>query len=155
MAQRVRGVFLWGIVGVFLSSCKITTIPTEMQPLLGEWERVKNNGSPSWEIWERRSSILWEGKGCSLSEEGDTVIDEKLRLEILKGKLLYIASVPDQNQGAAISFVYMGKKNAYYSFENKRHDFPQVIGYRFSKDTMRVRLEGEGVASGVSLIFSR
>ena len=49
----------------------------------------------------------------------------------------------NQNNGNAINFKLISSKNNNYIFENKKHDFPQRIGYsHVNFDTLHAWIEG-------------
>ncbi len=111
-----------------------------MEFLLGTW-KIENKDT--YESWEDSGAAVFEGKTFKLSTEGIKVL-ETLTLMVNKGAIVYLATVPDQNEGQTIPFTLNAKNTDYYSFENPDHDFPKKIQYGIiSSDTLSVRVLGE------------
>lgn len=105
----------------------------------GTWVSEPEDGKTFSEHW-KISGERMSGQGY-LVQGKDTLFGEKLVVEIINGRLVYIADVPGQN---LTLFERQGKSKS-FRFENKDHDFPKVILYEPQMDdqTLRVVLEGE------------
>jgi Domain of unknown function (DUF6265) len=73
----------------------------------------------------------------------DTVVFETIKLIQEKNILFYIPVVKDQNQGAPIRFKEKIISETQLVFENKMHDFPQLISYsKINGDSLRAEISG-------------
>lgn len=120
-------------------SCTKTKIET-FHFLEGKWKVESKN---QFEVWK----INTDGKlsGYSYKQiESEKKITETLILFKKNNKIIYQATVPDQNNAASISFVLNDSIHDYYSFENPQHDFPKKIQYQIiSSDKILVKVLGE------------
>jgi len=124
---------------LFLFSCKSERKLDEFQFLLGKWEGRRDEMTLH-EIWKKESDSLFSGKGIVFSGK-DTLFNEKLKLEINKNEIFYVATVP--NHTAPISFKLLSSEKNSWTFENKSQDFPQTIIYRFVQpDSLHATIEG-------------
>lgn len=104
----------------------------------GTW-KVKD--AEMYENWHVVNSELM--KGVSYQLEGSKVkVLEYLNLTKSKASWTYSAQVLEQNEGATIQFK-QAKMDSSWCFENKKHDFPSKICYRFiSEYEVEVSLDG-------------
>ena len=137
-------------LATILSGC--TSILHQLYPLEGTWQRTTKDGF-AYESWEIKKPNLMLGKGYTGSGN-ETILLENLRLFIENGKIIYEATVPDQNGGKPVRFpmVEADRSNKEFIFENPAHDFPQRIVYQFiGVDSLHVRavdLGGKGLDFG-------
>ncbi|MCB0575444.1 MAG: hypothetical protein KDC61_12865 [Saprospiraceae bacterium] len=112
-----------------------------LQQLAGTWQR---EGKPRYEMWRAESDTSLYGEGYRHAPDGDKGISEFLRIVQEKdGSIAYLATVPDQNDGATIAFPMTDYGVGHWTFENPAHDFPQKIVYRLdAPDTLDVALNG-------------
>lgn len=102
-------------------------LPKKANKLVGTWSYVNNKG---FEVWEKsKNPNELTGTGYLISDYGDTTKHENLRLTYNGTRLVYYATVYNQNQGKEIAFQSKGKK---FFFENPSHDFPRAIRYKFN-----------------------
>jgi len=97
--------------------------------LLGCWQIESSKGILT-ESWQQKDDSTFAGRSFFVSK-GDTVSLESIRLEQRRGKLYYIPTVPDQNEGKPVVFVQTSLTDSTVVFENPKHDFPQKITYSF------------------------
>ena len=112
-----------------------------MQWLTGTWEHKTLKGS-IYETWKKVNRHELKGKSYMIKNK-DTIFFETIRLVQEKGRLFYIPAVKDQNGGVSVRFE--GKKTSenHLVFENKLHDFPQVISYKMiSTDSLMAEISG-------------
>ena len=108
--------------------------------MLGRWEQVESKGVVSFEEWEEVSDQEFIGRAFTLQGK-DTVYREDLRLEVEKGKVYYIPTIPSNDGPVRFKMRTSGSKRA--TFENPAHDFPTVISYRLVEDTiLHARISG-------------
>lgn len=83
------------------------------------------------------------GTGYKL-KDGKLEVLEHLAIRMIEGKVVYQATVFNQNQGATISFPLNESISHYYSFENLEHDFPKKIQYQqLDKKRIKVNVVGD------------
>lgn len=124
--------------------------------LIGTWEGVDENTLTFVEKWERGTTNSLNGKGATITPDGDTLFKEILKIEIVEGTPYYVATVPE-NPGPVL-FKLVESDSKHCIFENLDHDFPQRISYTLeTKSTMSVKLEGmeNGVPKVEALNFEK
>ena len=99
--------------------------------LIGNWQRVSKEGTLT-EAWTQLNDSTFAGRSFFISN-GDTLSSELISLEQRNGKLYYIPTLADQNDGKAVVFTITSLTDSSATFENPEHDFPQKIDYRFQK----------------------
>lgn len=103
----------------------------DLKVLIGTWNA--RSGVQFNEQWTYANDSLLLGLGFSM-KEADTVFKEQLRI-ILKQDSLYYGALVDHNK----EFVYFKLSKATrheWVFENSQHDYPNVIRYLVSKDSL-------------------
>ncbi len=83
-----------------------------------------------------------------VTADGDTVFQEKLRIQTVHGHVVYIATVGKQQP--ILFSLKPGAENV-WRFENLEHDFPQSITYtKTGKDSLEVDVAGVNNGQEVS-----
>jgi len=109
--------------------------------LIGSWENKTSRGS-IYETWTKISKNEFSGKNYVLKEK-DTIVFETLRLAQEQGRLFYIPTVKNQNDGFPVRFASKTISDTAMVFENSRHDFPQIISYtKISTDSLVAEISG-------------
>jgi len=109
--------------------------------LVGTWEQTTLKGS-IYETWKKTNENELTGKSYKLKGM-DTIVFETIRLVQDDGRLSYIPAVKDQNGGSPIFFKESTISETLLVFENKDHDFPQVISYtKIGKDSLMAEISG-------------
>ncbi len=107
--------------------------------LIGTWQKQSAKGSLT-ESWQQLDDSTFVGRSFFVSK-GDTLSSESISLEQRSGKLYYIPTVSNQNDGNAIVFTQTSLTDSTVIFENPAHDFPQKISYSsISKDSMSAEI---------------
>jgi len=120
--------------------------------LLGTWENPTSRGSV-YEHWEKLNAREFAGKSYMLRET-DTVVFETIRLVEEDGHLVYIPTVEDQNEALPVRFRAKLVSDGELVFENKAHDFPQVISYRqINPDSLVAEISGTKSGNEQSRFF--
>jgi hypothetical protein len=102
-------------------------IPRKGKKLLGKWQHTQDKG---FEVWQESSTNTLYGEAFRVTEKGDTLKIEEMRLVFhSKKKIQFFARVFNQNEGREIVFTSKGSK---FFFENPTHDFPRAIQYKFN-----------------------
>lgn len=115
----------------------------DMQKLLwivDKWVSQSEN-STSYEHWEKTNETLYTG-GSETIKNGDTVFAEKLKIELIEGKVYYIADVA--HNPAPVKFLLTEVNENSAIFENPEHDFPQKITYINENGILHAVIEGPG-----------
>jgi len=108
--------------------------------LVGTW---KMEGKDLYEVWEKNENNEFTGYSYELQKNKKT-ITETLSLKRIDDRIVYEATVSNQNEGKTIQFVLNTEVKTYFSFENDQHDFPKKIQYKkISKDEIQVRVLGD------------
>jgi hypothetical protein len=92
--------------------------------LEGTWRVINGN---SYEHWDRVDHHTLKGFMFKM-ESGLPKVTEYLEIKQEGEKIIYSATVLDQNNGESIPFT-LNHSDSVYSFENPEHDFPTIIRY--------------------------
>lgn len=127
------------ICTLFLSFCATPGVQ-KVDFLVGTW---KVEGKETYESWKKENGKL---VGESYKKRNDQkYVTETLEIKENEGKLIYTATVKNQNNGKGIPFTLQDVKEGLYSFENLSHDFPKKIQYKIlDKTSLQVFVLGEG-----------
>ncbi len=133
---------------IFITSYSQTI--ADLNFLTGTW---KVEGKETYEHWEMIDNQL---KGSSYTiENGEKLISETLSIKMLNGKVVYEATVLNQNEGKTIPFTLTKNTTNGFSFENPKHDFPTKIIYqRISTTELVVQVLGAD-DKGFTINFSK
>lgn len=114
----------------------------QMKWVIGTWEHITPKGSiyETWKKDHKNNELM--GKSYKLKNK-DTIVFETIRLVQDQGGLFYIPVVKDQNDGIPVRFQAKVISAKQVVFENKTHDFPQVISYaKINKDSLQAEISG-------------
>ena len=112
-----------------------------MEWLIGTWELKTTKGN-IYETWRKAHGNELIGKSYMLKNK-DTIVFETIQLVQQQDGIFYIPSVKDQNAGAPILFKGKAISQKQLVFENKMHDFPQVISYaKINNDSLQAEISG-------------
>lgn len=125
--------------------CASATQPTHNMDkaawLIGTWENKTSRGSV-FETWRKANDQELTGMSYILNQQ-DTVVFETIRITSENGKLWYVPTVKNQNEGEPIKFEQTAVTDHMMRFENPAHDFPQTIKYeRISPDSLVAEISG-------------
>lgn len=109
---------------------------------LGRWENNSEEGILS-ETWRRESDSTFIAETYFVIG-ADTVFREHVRVAEEDGKLVYHASVSDQNSGKPVSFTMTRSSGKEIVFENPKHDYPKKIKYTLRNDSLVAVISGNG-----------
>jgi Domain of unknown function (DUF6265) len=126
------------IVFSFLGCSSSTPVDfNDFEKMLGQWKSIEDK-TVFIETWEQEGARL-VGSGYMLQGK-DTAFGEKLIVELVNDKLVYIADVKGQNP---VMFTCTAQTSGSWIFENTDHDFPNKISYNLiSPHKLTVILEG-------------
>jgi Domain of unknown function (DUF6265) len=123
----------------------------QMEWLIGNWTRTNAaSGKSGYEIWNRRSSTEWHGRGISMKGP-DTTFVEVIKIVIEKDTLWYVADVPGNEKKVYFEITRVTRNS--FVCENPTHDFPKKIAYQFDGREIRARVsDGD---KGIDYVFVR
>lgn len=106
------------------------------------------------EIYERWDKLNDNSlKGFSFTFQGTVMtVSEYLDIALSDNRIVYTASVLNQNQGEAIGFT-LTKSDSIFAFENPNHDFPKKIEYQVLSDTELMVKVSDGGQEGFSYLL--
>jgi hypothetical protein len=109
--------------------------------LIGTWVNTSNN-EITFEKWTLLNDSTLTGISFSVNNS-DTIVFENITIEKRGNEMYYIPKVKNQNQGEAVYFRFIERKNDAFVFENTIHDFPQRITYaHINTDSLKATIEG-------------
>lgn len=135
--------YLLILIFIIMSKTAFSQNNADMQKLLwivDKWVSQSEN-STSYEHWEKTNETLYTG-GSETIKNGDTVFAEKLKIELIEGKVYYIADVA--HNPAPVKFLLTEVNENSAIFENPEHDFPQKITYINENGILHAVIEGPG-----------
>lgn len=109
------------------NDAKIYTQIKKADWLLGNWQN-KTGSQDSGEIWKKASDSVYKGKSYVV-KDGTINFTEFMTLTESNGKLVFAATVPNQNSGGEVPFEATAITTDSIVFENPKHDFPNRIVY--------------------------
>src|SRR5690606_20849119 len=110
---------------------------SQLEWLLGNWQR--SDGEREYiEHWKKVNDTLFEADGLLL-KSGDTLMQEHIQLVYREDSVYFIPTVKSQNkEDEAVAFTMVFANRDTFAFQNKEHDFPQLIVYTFHPpDTLK------------------
>jgi|WetSurMetagenome_2_1015567.scaffolds.fasta_scaffold363087_2 hypothetical protein len=117
-------------------------IPKGIYDIAGLWEMKSEKGTV-YERWEITHSGTLTGDDFMIGVNNDTTYIEHMDILMIGDDVYYVASVHNQNNGEPVFFKIFEWTRNVFAFENKEHDFPQVIRYYIKTlDLYTVILEG-------------
>lgn len=125
--------------------CTWTTRPTNHLTkagwLIGTWENKTPRGS-IYETWNKETNNEFSGMSYLIKEK-DTIVFENIRLIQEQDGLFYIPTVKNQNDGLPVRFTAKTISETQLVFENRQHDFPQIISYtKIHSDSLVAEISG-------------
>lgn len=135
--------YLLILIFIIMSKTAFSQNTADMQKLLwivDKWVS-QSETSTSYEHWEKTNETLYTG-GSETIKNGDTVFAEKLKIELIEGKVYYIADVA--HNPAPVKFLLTEVNENSAIFENPEHDFPQKITYINENGILHAVIEGPG-----------
>lgn len=122
------------------TNTKYQGIPTNLDWLVGNWQRTNNQvGKQTFEHWIKESNGVYAGFGFTLQDQ-DTVFKENLR--ILKNKELLYLEVTGVNENPTL-FLFSNHSDSSFVCENEENEFPKKIEYSLSKNILTAIISDE------------
>jgi hypothetical protein len=129
--KKFNLLFLICCVGMLSSCAKKNQIinfkDADPAMLLGLWYDEEKK---VYEEWFRVNEIMYRGSSYKLTAKAEKKVLENIRMFKIKDTWVYEPTVPNQNEGKPIVFTYVPDPVFGLRFENREHDFPQLITYK-------------------------
>lgn len=110
---------------LMLNSCGSSSM-SQFEFFVGTW---KTEGKEQFEMWKLNDNDELIGQVYKI-EKNEKIVTETLLIKEINDRIIYEATVPNQNQGKTIQFILNAKDSSCFSFENMNHDFPNKIQYK-------------------------
>jgi len=109
--------------------------------LIGTWENKTQRGSV-FETWSKKHNNELVGMSYMVKEK-DTMVFETIKLVQEADVIYYVPIVKSQNNGLPVKFLANIVSENQLVFENKQHDFPQIISYKkITTDSLVAEISG-------------
>jgi hypothetical protein len=113
---------------------------TDLAFMLGAWTQTEEGGAYSVESWQQSGANRLSGWAYTLMGK-DTVFQERMSLDS-EGKTIYFTATADPKEGP-VRFKLTSLVAQHAIFENKLHDYPQMIEYKAVGDSgLHARISG-------------
>jgi len=139
--KRAASYFIFTILFVKLAFSQNIAL-NDLNWIIGNWKIDKNQ----FEVWSKLNDSILHGINFNINNNSDTIINEFISIVKRGDIFVFIAKVKGQNDGKEAEFV-LSKKSTKRNliFENKYHDFPKKIIYKFISNTnLKASIEGNG-----------
>jgi hypothetical protein len=135
-----------------LAACSSKDPFTKLEKLSGLWQ-TNNSETDLYEQWSKAKGNTMYGKSYTMNGT-DSIVYERVEIRKEGEDVFYIPTVKDQNNNQPVSFKLVSSTDSSFTFENKQHDFPQRVIYRFvGKDSLVGRIEGNNKGEDQSQEF--
>lgn len=113
----------------------------QLDKLAGTWQ-TNNSEADMYEEWTKGKNDVMYGKNYTLNGT-DSLVFERVELKKQGNDIFYFPVVRGQDNGQPVPFRLISDNDSSFTFENKEHDFPRRVIYRFiGKDSLVTRIEG-------------
>ncbi len=137
--MKSLSLFIAIIAIFFLNACKENPIP-KVDFLTGIW-KIENE--EQFEVWEKYDNNELKGYSFKIINNKEHIL-ETLSIQLDENKIIYSATVPNQNNGETIAFELNNDVKDLLSFENPGHDFPKKIQYKkITSNEVFVKVSGD------------
>ncbi len=136
LGKQAAYAFLQGVV----ASKAPRTAMRDLAFMLGKWTQTEPDGAYSLETWEQAADDRLTGWAFTLMGK-DTVFQERMSLHS-EGNTFYFTATADPVEGP-VRFQMTSLTDRHAIFENKLHDYPQMIEYKAVGDSgLHARISG-------------
>lgn len=129
--KTLKKLLLMTLISIVFNSCAGQENLNDLNFMIGTW-KIENK--ETYESWEKINDSKFEGESYKIIQ-GQKQTIETLSIKVKENKIIYEATVPNQNNGKAISFELNTTNKEIISFENLNHDFPKRIQYKVINDS--------------------
>ena len=133
------------ICAAFITNVNAQSELDKLNWMLGTWQYKTTNYNII-EGWKINNDSTLIGYSYTIAGK-DTVSSEQTEIIKKNHKIIFNATVKEQNQSATIPFLMYAFSNDSIAFENTLHDFPQRIGYKKLTNT-KICASIEGLIEG-------
>lgn len=143
--------FTFIFISLILPAVSVIVQPVLPVFLEGTW---KMENQEVFEHWEIGDDGTMKGHSYRLNN-GEKMVSENLEIRLEGDKVIYTATVLNQNDGKGIDFTLSKTDSLSYSFENPEHDFPKVISYQKRSDTEIYVQVSDGGERGFAYVMKK
>jgi hypothetical protein len=129
----------------FITNANAQSDLDKLNWMLGKWQYKTTNYNII-EGWKIKNDSTLVGYSYTIAGK-DTISSEQTEIIKKNHKIIFNATVKEQNQSATIPFLMYAFSNDSIAFENTLHDFPQRIIYK-KVNTEIIRASIEGLIEG-------
>jgi hypothetical protein len=123
----------------------------KLQWMEGSWKSVDSKpGITTKEKWKASSVSSLTGTSFTL-KGADTLEIEHLTIIIEGDNIFYVADVPGNK--APVKFKMTAISEHSFVCENRAHDFPKLIAYKFEGERLNATISGNG--KSISYVYER
>lgn len=127
------------LILIFLTQANVYAQDTgkpfnDLNLLLGKWSMETNKGI-LYESWKKQNDSTFTGLSFRISGK-DSLVLEGMELVHRQGRIMFIPTVPGQNDEKPVVFTLFKLEGGRYIFENKEHDFPSRVVYVLPKENI-------------------
>ena len=127
---------------VFTGCGSKESLITKTEWLIGTWKSNTSEGD-LFETWTKAGKNSFSAKSYYLNNS-DTILFETIELKESGDTLFYIVSAPKEKKEKPVPFASLEVTDEVITFENKQHDFPQVISYKkIAGDSLEAEIWGK------------
>ena len=150
---KISQLFVLVVLVLFSSCSNRKSLLEKSEWLLGTWQSKTSNGI-LYETWQKGDVNNFYAKSYYLNNS-DTILFETIQLKESAEKLIYIVSAPKEKKELPVSFTSTEVTSKGFIFENKLHDFPQIISYKLlSSDSLIAEISGKYKGENLKEQFS-
>ncbi|HEX6913902.1 MAG TPA: DUF6265 family protein [Chitinophagaceae bacterium] len=143
--------FTIAVIAILLfATCSPDNPFHELRRLKGTW-LVSDGEGGAYEEWQKSRGDSMVGRAFKVNGP-DTLVRERLVIRQDGETVWYVVTLKGENNQQPVAFRLSAFNDSSYTFENKEHDFPQRIIYRFINDDSLVATV-EGLDSTVRRFF--
>lgn len=135
--QYIKRILFFGFLCALISlgSCRNHSFKRQFQlrNIVGLWQ--SQGTIVFYEQWQMTDDSAFSGVSFSINGM-DTLVLENMRIVYEHQRLVYEATVPNQNKGRGIRFLQTESAKDRLVFENLQHDYPNRISYIMINDSI-------------------
>lgn len=143
----IRHLFISTCFLALLTACSSNSVE-DLKWLEGTWSRTYNVTTQQ-EVWKSSADSLY-GKSIFITLE-DTTVMENMTIKIKNGILTYTADVEENPK--PVDFILSTSRKGFAEFTNPNYDFPQVIRYEITGDSLTTTITGKSGTMPKSATF--
>lgn len=126
---RFKKLLLFGVCSLIFYACGNNSGGKSdlFDAIVGTWKLEDDN---QFERWVKNADGSYLSTGFTVVNDKDTIISEKVKIYSKGSGWCFETLVSGQNDGKSVVFTSEILNDSLVQFENKGHDFPNIINYR-------------------------